>query len=247
MLDYVDRPGIPRSNLISIGVYLFNREVLVERLVEDAARMDNLHDFGRTIIPKMLARRDRVFAYKSGDYWQDISTVEAYHSAHIELAHRPSASDELAGCWPVLSERINLPPPKKFEQGSVKNSVISAGCVIRGQVENSVLSPGVWVDRQSVVRNSVVMTNTIIGSRSIIDNCILGEEVSVGLFCYLGFGPVRMPSPDEVTVIGRGATIPPHTAIGRSCRILPHVEPSDFVSSAIRAGETVESHQVAFA
>jgi glucose-1-phosphate adenylyltransferase len=245
VLDYVDRPGIPRSNLVSIGVYLFNREVLVGRLVEDAARMDNLHDFGRTIIPEMLARRDRVFAYKSGDYWQDISTVEAYHSAHIELTHRLSSLDELAGLWPVLGGRIDLPPPKKSGQGSVKNSIISAGCVIRGQVENSVLSPGVWVDRQSVVRNSVVMTNTIIGSRSIIDHCILGEGVSVGLFCYLGFGPARMPSPDEITVIGRGATIPPHTAIGRSCRILPRVEPSDFVSSAVRAGETVEPRQMA--
>ncbi len=245
--DYVDKPGIPRSNLVSIGVYLFDREVLVERLVEDAARMDSLHDFGRTIIPKMLARRDRVFAYKSGDYWQDISTVEAYHSAHIELAQRPSSLNELVANWPVLSGRIDLPPPKKSEQGSAKNSIIGRGCVIRGQVENSVLSPGVWVDSQAVVRNSVVMTNTIIGSRSIIDHCILGEEVSVGLFCYLGFGPARMPSPDEVTVIGRGATIPPHTAIGRSCRILPHVEPSDFVSNAVRAGETVESHQVAFA
>ena len=244
VLDYVDKPGIPRSNLVNIGVYLFDREVLVERLVEDASRIDTLHDFGRTIIPKMLARRDRVFAYTSADYWQDISTAGAYHSAHMELTRRlPSFA--LDGPQPVLSERIDLPPPKKSEQGSAKNSIISPGCVIRGQVENSVLSPGVWVDSQAVVRNSVLMENTIIGSRSIIDHCILDEEVSVGLFCYIGFGPARILSQDEVTVLGRGATVPPHTAIGRSCRILPHVEPSDFVSSAIRAGETVEPQQVA--
>ena len=91
----------------------------------------------------------------------------------------------------------------------------------------------------------MLMTKTIVGNRSIIDHCILDEEVSVGLFCYIGFGPARILSQDEVTVLGRGATVPPHTAIGRSCRILPHVEPSDFVSSAIRAGETVEPQQVA--
>jgi acyl-[acyl carrier protein]--UDP-N-acetylglucosamine O-acyltransferase len=89
------------------------------------------------------------------------------------------------------------------------------------------------------------MKDTIVGSRSIVDHCILGEEVNVGLFCYIGFGPARIPSPDEVTVIGRSATIPPHTAIGRNCRILPQVTPADFVSSAIRAGETVEPQQVA--
>ncbi len=244
VLDYVDKPGIPRSNLVNIGVYLFDREVLVERLVENASRIDTLYDFGRTIIPKMLARRDRVFAYKSDGYWQDISTMGAYHSAHMELTRRLPAF-ELEGSWPVLSERIDLPLPKKSEQGSAKNSIISPGCVIRGQVENSVLSPGVWVDNQAVVRNSVLMTDTIIGNRSIIDNCILGEGVSVGLFCYIGFGPARIPSQDEITVVGRGATIPPHTAIGRSCRILPHVEPSDFVSSAIRAGETVEPQKAA--
>lgn len=243
VLDYVNKPGIPRSNLVNIGVYLFDREVLVERLVEDTARMDNLHDFGRTIIPKMLARRDRVFAYTSDDYWQDISTVGAYHSAHMELTRRLPFS-EIEGPWPVLGERIDLPPPKKSELGSAKNSIISPGCVIRGQVENSVLSPGVWVDSQAVVRNSVLMKNTIVGSRSIIDHCILDEEVSVGLFCYIGFGPARIPSQDEVTMLGRGATIPPHTAIGRNCRILPYVEPSDFVSSAIRSGETVEPQQV---
>jgi glucose-1-phosphate adenylyltransferase len=243
VLDYVDKPGIPRSNLINIGVYLFDREVLVERLVEDAAHIDTLYDFGRTIIPRMLAKRDRVFAYKSDDYWQDISTAGAYHSAHMELTRR-LPSTELEDSWPVLSERINLPPPKKFEQGSVKNSIISPGCVIRGQVENSVLSPGVWVDSQAVVRNSVLMKNTIVGSRSIIDHCVLGEEVSVGLFCYIGFGPARIPSQDEVTMLGRSATIPPHTAIGRNCRISPHVEASDFVSRAIRAGETVEPQRV---
>ncbi|HEY41799.1 MAG TPA: hypothetical protein G4O18_08090 [Dehalococcoidia bacterium] len=243
VLDYVDRPGIPRSNLVSIGVYLFNSDVLVERLVDDASNMDIPCDFGRTIIPKMLARRDRIFSYASGDYWQDISTVGAYHSAHMEFTrHLPSF--ELDGRWPVLSERIALPPPKKSEQGSIMNSIISPGCVIRGQVENSVLSPGVWVDSQAVVRNSVVMKDAIIGSRSIIDHCVLDEEVSVGLFCYIGFGSSRIPSQDEVTVIGRGATVPPHTAIGRNCRILPHVEPSDFVSSAIRAGETVEPQKV---
>jgi glucose-1-phosphate adenylyltransferase len=243
VLDYVDRPGVPRSNLANIGVYLFDSNVLVERLVEDASRTDARCDFGRTVIPKMLARGDRVFSYTSGEYWHDISTVGAYHSAHMEFTRR-LPSFELAGQWPVLSERIELPPPKKSEQGSVENSIISPGCVIRGQVENSVLSPGVWVDSQAVVRNSVLMRDTIVGSRSIVDHCILDEEVSVGLFCYIGFGPARIPSQDEVTVVGRGAAIPPHTAIGRNCRIFPHVEPSDFVSSVVRAGETVEPRQM---
>ena len=243
VLDYVDKPGIPRSNLANIGVYLFGSDILVERLVEEASHTDTPYDFGRTIIPKMLARRDRVFSYTSGDYWHDISTVGAYHSAHMELTRRlPSL--ELEGRWPVLSGRIEMPPPKKSEQGSVENSIISPGCVIRGRVENSVLSPGVWVDNQAVVRNSVLMRDTIVGSRSIVDHCILDEEVSVGLFCYIGFGPARVPSQDEVTAIGRGANIPPYTAIGRNCRILAHVEPSDFVSNAIRAGETVEPQQM---
>jgi len=244
--EYVENPGIPRGNLVSMGVYLFDREVLVQRLVEDAARLDSPHDFGRTVIPSMVGRGDRVFAYRFTGYWQDIGTVGAYHSANMALTRRVP-SFRLDNSWPILTEANDHQLPRRSEQGSAKSSLISPGCMIKGQVENSVLSPGVWVDSQAVVRNSVLMANTFIGHRSVVDYCILDEKVSVGRFCFVGFGAARIPLESEVTVLGRGATVPPHTAIGRSCEVLPNVEPSDFGSSAVHAGTMVSRRMAAAA
>jgi glucose-1-phosphate adenylyltransferase len=222
-----------------MGIYIFNNEVLVKSLSEDAGKEGSLHDFGYSILPDIV-KHDRVFAYEFTGYWQDIGTVEAYYQANMELlTARPRFS--LDSNWPVLSDYSALPMPRESEDGRVVNSLISPGCVIRGRVENSVISPGVHIEERAVVRNSVVMANTSIGYHSVVDSCILDEGVNIGKFCYLGFGGSLLSGNSDVTVIGKDVVVPGHTAIGRMCKVLPKAGLSDFTGSMVPPGTIVRA------
>jgi len=232
--DFLEKSPVSRSNLASMGIYVFNRKVLAERLIEDASDQTSRHDFGYSLLPEMV-KRDRVFAYQFEGYWQDIGTVEAYYEANMELTkEQPCFS--LNSATPVMTQEQLLSPPCISKQSSIINSLVSPGCVVRGRVENSVLSPQVWVDEDAVVRNSVIMGNTFIGRHSVIDRCVLDEEVKIGEYCYLGFGSSLIPGDWDITVLGKGVNVPPHTAIGRNCKIMPHVEASDFVGNVVTSG-----------
>jgi glucose-1-phosphate adenylyltransferase len=232
--NFLEKSPISRSNLASMGIYLFDKEVLTERLIEDAGNSASRHDFGHSLLPDMV-KRDRVFAYRFEGYWQDIGTVEAYYGANMELIkEQPGFS--LNSATPVMTQEQLPSSPRIGKQSSIINSLVSPGCVIKGHVENSILSPQVWVDERAVIRNSVIMGNAFIGRGTVIDRCVLDEEVRIGDYCYLGFGSSLIPGDWDITVLGKGVTVPPHTAIGRNCKIMPHVNSSDFVTNLITTG-----------
>jgi glucose-1-phosphate adenylyltransferase len=230
VLDFVEKSETPQSNLASMGIYIFNKDILAERLIQDAAEPASPHDFGYAILPKMV-KQEKVFAYRFNGYWQDIGTIESYYEANMQLIQK-QPSFTLDGTWPIFTEDNSQVPMKKLSQGSVENSLISPGCVIKGRVENSILSPGVWVEEQAVVRNSVLMSKVFVGYHSMIDSCILDEQVNIGKFCYIGFGASN-GSAATCTVLGKGVTVPHHTAIGRNCRIVPYSGSADFTTNVI--------------
>ncbi len=240
VMEFREKSSMARSNLASMGVYIFNLDRLAGRLREDAGEPGSLHDFGYNILPRMV-KTDRVFAYEFKGYWLDIGTVKAYYDANMELlAPRPSFS--LNSYWPILSENRTLPLVRASQEGSVVNSLISPGCIIKGRVENSVLSPGVSVAPQALVRNSIIMTGASIGYHSIVEGCILDEKVNIGSFCYVGFGAGLLPGNAEMTVLGKGVTVPDRTAIGRQCRVPSGLGPAAFDTRLIPSGtEMVDS------
>lgn len=221
--DYVEKPDIPKSNLVSMGIYIFNKDVLLNRLQEDAAKVNSLHDFGYSIIPGMVGR-DKVFAYQFKDFWRDVGTIESYYDTNIALASQKPPLN-LNGNWPVITVK-NTAKPIISNKAVVKNSIIGPGCVIKGRVENSVLSAGVHVDEQAEVKNSILFTNVVVGVHTNIDACIADEDVNIGNFCYIGFGNDRSGI-QEYTILGKGASISSHTAIARGCKIMPFTNPSD--------------------
>jgi len=242
ILDFVEKSSNPPSNLASMGIYVFNRDVLSQRLKEDASRPDSPHDFGYAILPGMLGR-DKVNAYEFTGYWQDIGTPQAYYAANMELiCAQPSFS--LNTTRTVLTQALNLPPPAISRESSVINSLLSPGCVIKGRVENSILSPGVRVDAQAEVRNSVLMPNVFVGRHSMVDTCIVDEEVNIGELCYIGFGKSLLSGYCDITVLGKGVTVPSHTAIGRNCRVLPNTDMSGSRGSPIASGSILTQHGV---
>jgi glucose-1-phosphate adenylyltransferase len=234
--EFAEKSRERRSDLASMGIYVFDRAFLRDLLAADAADQDSVHDFGYSLLPRMVSE-SRVFGFMYNDYWQDIGTLEAYYQANMELTHeRPSIA--LSGAAPLLTDGAGLPTPRIHRQAVVINSLIGPGCVIKGRIENSVLSPGVMVEEQAVVRNTLVMENTFIGFHSVIETSVLDESLDIGSFCYIGFGNGG-PDQTGVTVVGKGAVIPPRTAIGRNCKIRPEVRPADFMSTVIPCGATV--------
>ncbi|MFH1032640.1 MAG: sugar phosphate nucleotidyltransferase [Chloroflexota bacterium] len=235
--DFQEKSPTPLSDLASMGIYIFNKEILARYLIEDAGDAESRHDFGYSILPRVV-KKNRVFAYKFQGYWQDIGTVEAYYQANMELI-KEKTSFSLDGSYPVLTQEDIPSTPQINNRAGVSNSLVSAGCVVKGYVENSILSSGVWVDEQAVIKNSVIMENTFIGYHSIVDRCVLDEGVNIGGFCYIGFGSNLIQDGSDITILGKGVSVPPHTAIGRSCKILPLVGPPDFPSNVVASGNTV--------
>lgn len=218
--DFIEKPKIPQSNLASMGIYAFNKRVLIEWLVKDGAQNESLHDFGNSIIPAMV-RQGEVFAYRFNGYWRDIGTIEAFYAANMELIRqKPLLS--FNGAWPVLTTENNHQSPQRVQQSGIKNSIIGHGCVIKGCVENSILSSGVQVDEQAVIRNSVLMADTIVGYHSVVDHSIVDEQVSIGRFSYIGFEASTARDNKSITILGKRVSVPSHTAVIRSCRIQPY-------------------------
>lgn len=235
IIDFNEKSTIPWSNLASMGIYIFDRQILEQSLLADAINPASPHDFGYSILPEVV-KKHRVFAYKFHGYWQDIGTIETYYEANIELTGtRPRLS--LNGHPPVLTQPQLFAPSCVSQQASVTNSLVSPGCVIRGHVENSVLSPQVWVDEGAVVRDSIIMGNTFIGRSSIIDGCILDEWVKIGTHAYIGLGHNAIPGDRDITIVGQGVTIPSRAIVGRNSKIMPDAAPSDVVACTIKTDE----------
>ena len=221
--EYIEKPDAPRSNMVSMGIYIFNKDILIRRLIEDAAQNDSLHDFGYSIIPPMVGN-DRVYAYKHDGFWRDVGTIDAYYDTSLEMAGTNPPLN-LGGNWPILTTD-NDSTAKDLSGSKVRNSIVGAGCVIKGHVENSVLSPGVYVDEQAVVKNSILMANVSVGLHSVVDSCIADEDVNIGKFCYVGFGSDHNGI-TEHTLLGQNAVISSHTANARGCKVAPDSNPTE--------------------
>jgi len=237
--DFVEKSSRPNGTLASMGIYVFKKDLLMKRLSEDAVEAGSPHDFGYTILPRMV-RQDRVYAYEFDGYWQDIGTMDAYYEANMEpLEEQPGYS--LDSDWPIFCESPVLPEHVRSGDGNVINSLISPGCIIKDTVENSVLSPGVRVEEQAAVKNSIVMPRVTIGYHSVVNRSILEEGVHIGRFCYIGFGAGPTPGRRGISVLGSDVVIPDRTAIGHTCKVTNGAERSALEVGIIPSGTTLVS------
>ena len=233
----------PKSNLVSMGIYLFKKDILQSWLEEDAKSMTSKHDFGRNILPRMV-EKGRIFAYSFYGYWRDVGTVEAYWQANMDLLEM-SPDLLFSSDWPIRTSKEERPPAIISE--TVVDSLVSDGCAIGGRVERSILSPGVMVAEGAVVKDSVIMSDSVIGPDSIVDHSILDKEVIVEAGCYIGFGDdfrVNRKDPKVlncgITIIGKRAVICSGIKIGRNCVIYGGAREDDFPGPEIQSGETIK-------
>lgn len=246
IVEWEEKPAIPRTDLASMGVYVFDTQYLLDLLDEDK----NEIDFGMHLIPKAIGR-DRVYAFPFDGYWRDVGTVQAYWEANMDVVcHQDLISPEKWGvCTNIESKNlVGDRPPSRFAAGSmVRQSLISAGCEIKGTVINSILSPGVRVEADATVRDSVIFHDTLVSGGAQLDLVIVDKNVRVGKNALVGYGDDRM-TPNRlypkhlytgITLVGKRAIIPDGITIGRNCIVSPGVGIDDFATGVVASGETI--------
>jgi glucose-1-phosphate adenylyltransferase len=240
---FQEKPRHARSRLASMGVYLFDRRSLIDWLIEDAAIADSHHDFGKDLLPRLVARGAGVYAYRFRDYWQDVGTLESYYQTNMDLLSDRAPLDLNDPSW-LIHTQSAVRPPVRFDAGGVaERSLIANGCRISGTVHRSILFPGVVVAPGAVVRDSIVMNDTLVLRDAALDRAILDKEVLVGEGARIGWGDDMTPNqacPDHLAsgllVVGKGARIPEGTAVGRNARIGASVREDDFTGDVPAGG-----------
>ncbi|MCD4826288.1 MAG: NTP transferase domain-containing protein [Acholeplasmataceae bacterium] len=241
IIKFEEKPKTSDSNLASMGIYLFDYELL-ERVLLNIKR-DDL-DFGKHIIPYLIeTTKQEVYAYQFKDYWMDVGTYDSYWETNLQMTKDFTALDLYDPTWKVFTKSEDLPPVKVGSDAKIETSLVSNGSVIEGTVINSVISPGVRIGKGSVVKDSIILNNVIIGNNVTVQKSIIDKKVVIGRDSYIGYGDDFTPNVEKpdlltsgITVIEKRTIIPEETVIGRNCRIFKSHE---FDKKTIKSGETL--------
>ena len=243
VIEWQEKPKQPKSDLASMGVYVFSKRALRRWLSEDRI------DFGGNVVPAMLDGGARVFGYRFAGYWQDVGTIQSYWEANMALLVDRPELDLYDKEWLIHTRSEERAPAKVGATAQIHRSLISHGCVIDGTVVNSVLSPGVRVDVGAVVRDSIVMFDSVIRAGAVIDRAILDKEVVVGQGAIVGEGPYDGPPNKReptrlntgITVVGKRAIVPRGARIGRNVRIDEDAKSADYAGRVVKTGGSVDA------
>jgi glucose-1-phosphate adenylyltransferase len=225
--EFEEKPDRPKSNLISMGMYVFNRQTLIDQLTADSKNNASSHDFGHDIIPSMVADPAmKVVGYQFDGYWRDVGTIEAYYQGNMDLLEDLPELNLYDPETRIRTRVTGYPPAKVGWRAYIQRSLLDLGCIINGHVEHSVLSPGVFVEEGAVVRDSIIFDDTRIEAGAIVERSIVDKEVVVGKNAYVGYGDDWAPNferPDivnsGVSIIGKRSQVAPYVRIGRNCVI----------------------------
>lgn len=222
--EFEEKPKNPRSQLASMGIYVFNWPLLKEILVKDSKDENSSHDFGKDIMPKLVYQR-AVYAYEFDGYWRDVGTIESFWEANIDLTRSMPALNLYDPNWRFYTHSAEMPPAFFGSSAQVLNSLTSEGCIVNGKVESSVLFQGVNVGKDTYIKNSVIMTNVRIGENCVIENSIISENVVIGNNCEIGIGE-NIPNEkypniytSEISVIGECVWIGDGVKIGKNASV----------------------------
>ena len=221
IVEFQEKPKEPKSNLASMGIYVFDWKKLRQYLVEDENDPASSNDFGKNIIPKMLAAGEKMLAYRFEGYWKDVGTLESLWDANMDMLSRGEL-DLLESSWPIYSRIPSAPPAFMGKTAKVEHSVMTQGCDVNGGVFNSVLSDNVVIEEGADVQYSVLMPGVTVKRGAVVKYAILGENVQIGAGATVGGDPMDYdPNLWGISVIGPGGviadgeTVSPKTMLNR--------------------------------
>lgn len=186
IVEFEEKPAEPKSNLASMGIYIFNWKLLRKMLVADMDDPNSNHDFGKDIIPAMLNSDKRLFAYQFKGYWKDVGTIDSLWEANMDLLSSKNELDLNDPNWKIYTEDVATVPHFVGPKGKVNNAYINQGCLINGEINNSVLFTNVRVAENAQVNDSVLMPNVEVGEGAIINRAIVAEGVSIAAGAIVG-------------------------------------------------------------
>ena len=241
--EFEEKPAHPRSNLASMGIYIFNWSVLRDALIK--LKDEPGCDFGKHVIPYCHTKGDRIFAYEYNGYWKDVGTLGSYWEANMELIDIIPEFNLYEEFWKIYTKSDAIPPQYISAESKIERSIISGGSEIYGDVFNSVIGSGVTVGKGSVVRDSIIMKNTRIGENCTIDKAVIAEEAEISDGVVLGVG-ADVPNKVQpkiysfgLVTVGENSYIPPNVKIGKNTAISGATTPDDYPEGVLDSGETL--------
>ena len=204
IVEFEEKPKNPKSNLASMGIYIFSWQKMRAYLIADEADENSSNDFGKNIIPAMLNAGEKMVAYRFEGYWKDVGTLDSLWDANMDMLSPASGLNLLDKSWPIYGRTPSCPPAFLGANSDVGNSAVAKGCVIDGEVKNSVLSVGVTVKEGAQVAYSVLMPGAVVEEGAVVQYAILGENAHVGKGAKVGAAPETAEDPSQwgIAVLG---------------------------------------------
>lgn len=243
ILEFEEKPEKPRSNLASMGIYIFSWPVLREALIK--LKDQPSCDFGKHIIPYCHEKGDRIFAYEYNGYWKDVGTLGSYWESNMELIDLIPEFNLYEEFWKIYTKSDITAPQYISGDAVIDKAIIGEGSEIYGEVHNSVIGCGVYIGPGVVIRDSIIMNHTSIGDRTVIDKSVIAENVVIGNDCQLGVGEeaVNKWKPDVyafgLVTIGENSVVPGGIKIGKNTAISGVTTPGDYPGGILASGESI--------
>ena len=237
--EFEEKPAQPKSNLASMGIYIFSWKVLKEALIK--LKDQNECDFGKHVIPYCFENNKRIFAYEYNGYWKDVGTLSSYWEANMELIDIIPVFNLYEEFWKIYTRTDTIPPQYIGENAYIEKSIIGDGTEIYGKVYNSVIGAGVVIEEGTVVRDSIIMNNSVIGKDSIVTKSIIAEDVQIGSHVELGqdeeaenvFKPQIYNS--GLVTVGECSVIPDNVTVGKNTAISGETTIDDYQEGSLQA------------
>ena len=209
VVDFTEKPKEPKSTLASMGIYVFSWDKLKKYLIENENANTGSKDFGKDIIPSMLANQERLFAYSFDGYWKDVGTIDSLWEANMDLLSPSVPLDLYDPNWKVYSRNSNMPPQYIGSNANIENSMISEGSSIDGTVDFSVIFSGVTIEKGATVNYSIVMPGSVIKAGAVVEYAIIGEDCVIESDAKIGTSPENIENRDEwgIAVVGHNVTV----------------------------------------
>ena len=241
--EFEEKPDNPRSNLASMGIYIFSWPVLKDALIRLSEEPGC--DFGKHIIPFCHEASKKIFAYEYNGYWKDVGTLGSYWEANMELIDIIPEFNLYEEYWKIYTKSDIIPPQYISENSKIERSIIGEGTEVYGEISNSVIGAGVTIGEGAVVRDSIIMKGSVIGAGAVVDKAIIAEDVTVGEGAVLGEGEMAPSKYDpkvyqfELVVVGERSTIPAGVRIGRNTAISGETTPDDYHGGVLESGDYI--------
>lgn len=241
--EFEEKPEHPRSNLASMGIYIFSWKVLKDALL--ALKDQSNCDFGKHIIPYLHSKGFRMSAYEYNGYWKDVGTLGSYWEANMELIDLIPEFNLYEKYWKIYTKCDMIEPQYIAPEAIVEKSLIGEGSDVYGEVYSSIVGCGVTIGKGSVIRNSIIMKDVQIGTDVMIDKGIIAENTKIGDHVQIGVGEYAKSTYNpsvyafDLATIGEDSVIPPHVRIGRNTAILGETGPADYPDGLLASGNSI--------